>query len=188
MRSRLSQRLGWINLPIPPRMPFPVAAPDMEEAVALAAPPLGYQHPLTPRDEAVFLLHVAAEIEHSLMVQYLYAWLSLHDPTDLTEPNDPDDPEVRARQQLIRNWATIIRDIAIEEMGHLASIQNILRLIGGPITFEREDYPFLSDLYPFPFRLEKLTKDSLAKYVVAEMPPDYNGEAADEIRTRATRA
>ena len=94
MRSRLSQRLGWINLPIPPRMPFPVAAPDMEEAVALAAPPLEHQHPLTPRDEAVFLLHVAAEIEHSLMVQYLYAWLSLHDPADLTEPNDPDDPEV----------------------------------------------------------------------------------------------
>src|SRR5262245_9557644 len=29
--------------------------------------------PLSPHDEAIFLLHTAAEIEHSLLVQYLYA-------------------------------------------------------------------------------------------------------------------
>jgi len=186
VRSRLSQRLGWT--PVPPIMTFLEATPGTAEAVALTVQQPGYKHPLTPRDEAIFLLHVASEIEHSLMVQYLYAWLSLHDPADLVEPDDPDDPQVKAHQQLVGNWAAMIRDIAIEEMGHLASVQNILRLIGGPIAFEREDYPFLSTLYPFPFRLEKLTKDSLAKYVFTEMPSDYNGVEAAEIRTRAMRA
>jgi len=55
-------------------------------------------------------------------------------------------------------WQHAILDIAREEMGHLITVQNLLRVIGGPLTFEREDYPFRSELYPYPFQLEPLSR------------------------------
>jgi hypothetical protein len=112
---------------------------------------------LAPRDEMIFLLHTAAEVEHALMAQYLFASWSV-----------PADTPVHSR------WRSDIMMIAQQEMGHLATVQNILRAIGGPINFEREDYPFNSDFYPFHFRLQPLSVLSLAKYVIAEMPENAN--------------
>lgn len=48
----------------------------LEQADVEAAGPM-HDPPLAPRDEAVFLLTAAAEIEHALMVQYLYAAYSV---------------------------------------------------------------------------------------------------------------
>ena len=64
---------------------------------------------LEPRDEAVFLLTAAAEVEHALMVQYLFAAYSIR--TDSL----PGTAEIQ--EQLIQ--------IAREEMGHLATVQNL---------------------------------------------------------------
>ena len=126
--------------------------------------------PLAPRDEAVFLLHTGAEIEHALLVQYLYAAYSLKSAKEV--------PQEHAAK--VRAWKRTLLDIAREEMGHLITVQNLLRLVGGPLNLEREDYPFRSQLYPFPFRLEPLSKASLAKYVVAEMP--YLADPQEEIK------
>jgi rubrerythrin len=131
---------------------------------------------LAPHDEAVFLLHVAAEVEHALLVQYLYAAYSLKDPAEVPAGN----------QAQVRSWKRTLLGIAREEMGHLITVQNLLRLLGAPITLEREDYPFRGDLYPFHFRLEPLSRDSLAKYVVAEMP--YMQRPTDEIAQIIRRA
>ncbi len=121
---------------------------------------LEHSLPLTPRDEAIFLLHTAAEVEHALLTQYLYAAYSLK-PAKTAPPD---------QQAAVRRWRSTLLGIAREEMGHMITVQNLLRLIGGPLNLEREDYPFRSNLYPFHFRLEPLSKASLAKYVVAEMP------------------
>jgi hypothetical protein len=126
--------------------------------------------PLAPRDEMVFLLHTGAEIEHALLVQYLYAAYSLKSHKEV--------PPEHAKK--VRAWKRTLLDIAREEMGHLISVQNLLRLVGGTINLEREDYPFRSQLYPFPFRLEPLSKASLSRYVVAEMP--YVPDPPDEIK------
>lgn len=107
--------------------------------------------PMAPLDELVLLLHTAAEIEHSLMVQYLYAAYSLPD------------------QSPQREWQETLVSIARQEMGHLMATQNLLLAIGAPLNFEREDYPFNS-FYPFPFKLEPLSVSSIARYVLAEMP------------------
>jgi hypothetical protein len=118
------------------------------------------KHPgLTWHDHLVMLLHVAAEIEHGLMVQYLYAAYSL---------GEAADPE---RQKLINDWQASLIKVAKEEMGHLLTVQNILCLLGAPIHFGRDDYPWSVPYYPYPFSLEKLTRSSLACYVHAEMPP-----------------
>lgn len=135
-----------------------------------------HEPPLAPRDEAVFLLHTGAEIEHALLVQYLYAAYSLKPPKEVPQEH----------VGMVRAWKKTLLGIAREEMGHLITVQNLLRLIGGSLNLEREDYPFRSQLYPFPFRLERLSKGSLAKYVVAEMP--YFADPPEELRQIVARA
>jgi Ferritin-like len=119
---------------------------------------------LVPRDEAAFLLNAAAEIEHALMVQYLFAAYSIR-----IVDGDPRAADLGALQQQLLQ-------IAREEMGHLMTVENLLVLIGAPLNFYREHSPFASEIYPFRFKLEPLSLASLAKYVVAEspvpLPPD----------------
>jgi hypothetical protein len=129
--------------------------PTVAEDAALSS---FHEPPLEPRDEAVFLLTAAAEIEHALMVQYLYAAYSVR----VAGP----------QQAALRQVRDLLTQIAREEMGHLATVQNLLRLIGGPINLGREHSPYASAVYPFRFRLEPLKLGSLAKYVTAESPRD----------------
>src|SRR5215216_1680391 len=147
---------------------------------------IGFTKPdeLTWWDWTVFLLHTAAEIEHALMVQYLYAAYSLAE-------DGFQGPAVPAgASELVGTWRQTIVGIAKEEMAHLLTVQNLLRFIGGPLNLEREDFPFRAFLYPFPLQLEPLTRTSLAKYVAAEMPatPPQPPELIQEIRDRATAA
>lgn len=128
------------------------------------------------RDYAAMLLGVAAEIEHSLMVQYLFAAYSL---------GGPQVPqELRGE---VQGWQTTILGIAKEEMGHLVSVQNLRTALGLPLHLDREDYPWGSGFYPFQFTLQRLTLDSLATYVCAESPPGWDGPEAQEIRARAAQ-
>jgi hypothetical protein len=137
------------------------AAPAEEESDQATS--RSAKHPgLTWHDHLVMLLHVAAEIEHGLMVQYLYAAYSLGGPDAAATPE---------RQALIKHWQASLLKVAKEEMGHFLTVQNILCLIGAPVHFGRENYPWTVPYYPYPFRLEKLTRSSLACYVHAEMPP-----------------
>lgn len=133
-----------------------------------------YNLEFSPRDYVSYLLSIDAEIEHCLMVQYLYGAYSL---------GGSQVPE--QFRDVVRNWQEVILGIAKEEMGHLISVQNSLRLIGAPLHMEREDYPWDTSFYPFPFALEPLSLDSLAKYVFAESPVGWDGgELGDEIRAR----
>lgn len=143
-----------------------------EALQARPAPPLNLE--FSPRDYIAYLLSIDAEIEHCLMVQYLYAAYSLGGPQVPGECRD-----------IVRHWQDTILGIAKEEMGHLVSVQNSLRLIGAPLHLEREDTPWDVPFYPFPFTLEPLSLDSLAKYVYAESPVDWQGgELGDDIRRR----
>lgn len=128
------------------------------------------------KDYLSFLLYIDAEIEHGLMIQYLYAAYSLGGP----------DIDVKYRDK-IRSWQEVILGIAKEEMGHLISVENVLKLIGAPLNFKREDYPWDTPFYPFPFTLERFTLKSLAKYVYAEAPKDWiNGDDPIAIEIKNT--
>ena len=110
------------------RGPAPASAlarAAIDTAVPEAPPP-----EFSPVDYVHFLLYIDAEIEHGLMVQYLYAAYSL---------GGPQVPE--AHRAKIRGWQEVILGIAKEEMGHLISVQNILMLLGGPLDFGRDDFP-----------------------------------------------
>ena len=127
------------------------------------------QHPeLSDGEFVILLLHTAAGIEHSLLVQYLYAAYSLNMNPALPAAGGPPADTV--------GWRASIARLAKERMGHLLCIQNVLRAMGGPLQFTRPRFPYRSRFYPFAFQLEPLTKNVLAKYVAAEMP--------DTARTR----
>jgi hypothetical protein len=139
--------------------------------------------PLAPNDEAVFLLNIAAEVEHALMVQYLFAAYSLRDPSEF--PND--------KAALVRDWRNTIARVAREEMGHLITVQNLLRSLGAPLSLARDEFPIDTGFYPFAFRLEPLSKNSAAKYAFTEMPPGnvaetIDGVTADEVADITNRA
>lgn len=130
MSSRRRDRfLSFADVPAAAEM----AAPSGRDA---AAPPvIPKPDELTWWDWAVFLLHAAAEIEHALLVQYLYAAYSL----DKTGGSGTLVPAGAAAT--IAGWRSKIITIAKEEMAHLLTEQNLLRFIGGPLTFERGDFP-----------------------------------------------
>lgn len=164
MPSRIKNYLEWISADDNPLVAFEalVATKPSETRVPRHDPPL------TDREEAIYLLHIASEVEHALMLQYLYAAFSL---------GGPQVPE--EHKEKVCGWRETIIGVAREEMGHLATVQNILQLIGGPITFDREDFPIPPGLYPFSFTLEPLTLTSLRNYVLAEMP-DLNSLSSEE--------
>jgi hypothetical protein len=126
----------------------------------------------SPHDYAVFLLHVAAEIEHSLLIQYLFAAYSL---------GGPQVPQVH--RDKVTKWQGILLGIAREEMGHLITVQNLLKLIGGALNLERSDFPWDLPFYPFPFALEPLSTKLLARYVCVESPKIWPENWASQQKT-----
>ncbi|WP_424886973.1 ferritin-like domain-containing protein [Streptomyces sp. XH2] len=174
MRTRISRHLESVFAEVA----LPAEALEARAAAApeAPAPPPG---PVLPpefnwRDYTIMLLRVAAEIEHSLMVQYLFAAYSL---------GGSQVPE-RLRED-VRRWQEVILGIAKEEMGHLLTVQNLLVALGGSVNLGREDYPWGTDFYPFPFTLRRLTRKSLARYICAESPLDWTGEEAERIKLLA---
>ncbi|MGN6258416.1 MAG: ferritin-like domain-containing protein [Solirubrobacterales bacterium] len=172
MRARVERHLG-------PEI-FDVGAAGLEHGALLTAAERLPRDLLPPefnwRDYVAMLLDVAAEIEHSLMVQYLFAAYSLGGsqvPADLRET--------------VRDWQETILDVAKEEMGHLVTVQNVRTALGLPLHLGREEYPWDSGFYPFGFTLEPLTLETAAMYVCAESPADWSGEEADEIKQCAAQ-
>ncbi|WP_298373052.1 ferritin-like domain-containing protein [Azospirillum sp.] len=124
----------------------------------------------TWRDQLIKLLHIDAAIEHGLMAAYLYAAYSL---ADVDLPANLDAAAREGRRRALTGWQEEILAIAKEEMGHLVMVQNVLSLLGAPLCLSREDFPWDSQFYPFPIKLEPLSRGSLAAYVVAEMPKGW---------------
>ena len=101
-----------------------------------AEPPLH----VDSREEIVYLLGEACEIEHGLMCEYLYAQFSLKRTTD-----EGLTPEQLDR---VQTWESALIDIIKQEMLHLSLATNILTAIGAAPHFERPNLPILSRWYP----------------------------------------
>lgn len=126
-----------------------------------------------PRERLIRLLRIGAAIEHALMVEYIYAAYSIDAFDEMASPPATPTPDQTRRRDAMLRWQQEILAIAKEEMGHLISVQNVLMLLGAPVTLARENYPWDSRLFPFEFQLEPLGRGSLACYVAAEMPEDW---------------
>src|SRR5437764_736032 len=110
MRSRISRQLGPLFYSEDDAHRL---ASGLREIKNVSGSELLLPQEFSNRDYAVMLLHVGAEIEHALMVEYLYAGYSLGGP-GVPEPY----------REMVRGWQEVILGIAKEEMGHLISVQN----------------------------------------------------------------
>jgi hypothetical protein len=122
----------------------------------------GASRTITTRNELIAALHEAAELEHGLLLQYLYAAFSLKQ----TAREHVTDAEFAA----LRTWKGILLAIAVEEMGHLGTVCNLLAAIGAPPHFGRPDFPQLTACYPFALELVPFGDEALRRFVAAERP------------------
>jgi hypothetical protein len=121
---------------------------------------------MTCHDRLVWLLHLGAALEHSLMVQYLYAAYSLG--------GKQVPPEHRHQ---VKQWQESILAVAREEMGHLITVQNILTFLGAGFSLSRSQFPWAIEW----FNIEPFCMGSLACYINAEMPENEKFPEREEI-------
>ena len=116
------------------------------------------------REQLIYLLTEAAEIEHGLMCTYLYAGWSLK--------QSAAEGVAPAQLEAIGRWRKEIRSVAMEEMAHLASVNNLLMSIGSPPHFRRQNFPVPAGYHPASLvvRLAPLTRATLDHFVYLERP------------------
>lgn len=116
------------------------------------------------REQLLFNLYEAAELEHNLMCTYLYAAFSLRSGT--SEGLDPQEAEAVAR------WRQSIVQVAIEEMGHLAAVWNISAALGGAPRFGRGNFPLDPGYLPagIVVKLAPFGEAALQHFIYLERP------------------
>ena len=121
--------------------------------------------PVTTREELIYLLSRAAELEHGLACIYLFAAYSLK--SDVNEGGMTDE-----QAAMVRGWRRFLSSVAVEEMGHLAQVSNLLTAIGGAPHFKRTNFPLPPSAYPFGIRLslEPFSQETIERFVCYEMP------------------
>src|SRR4029077_14260963 len=92
------------------------------------------------REHLWWLLAEAAQLEHMIMCQYLYAEFSLKDARS--------DGLTAGQAEAIRRWRKTLHAIAVEEMLHLALVSNLMTAIGAAPVFGRPNFPQRSGYFP----------------------------------------
>jgi CDGSH-type Zn-finger protein/truncated hemoglobin YjbI len=116
------------------------------------------------REALIYMLCQAAELEHGIMCQYLYAAFSLKQSQD--EGLTPEEAEAAQR------WRKRISHIAAQEMLHLSLVQNLLSAIGGAPHLSRPNFPHPATHYPVGVHLALLPfgEPALQHFMFLERP------------------
>ena len=139
----------------------------------LAAPeaPFVIEH----REALIYMLCVAAEIEHGIMCQYLFAASSLKQSVEEGLTAEEFDAVVR--------WRRVITHVATEEMLHLALVQNVLTSIGAAPHLDRPNLPAPAGHYPAGVNLMLVPfgEPALQHFLFLERPEGMELEGASGI-------
>jgi len=121
--------------------------------------------PVENREELIYLLSRASELEHGLACVYLFVCHSLK--SDVTEGGLTIE-----QARMVRGWKRKLASVAIEEMLHLAQVANMLTAIGGAPHFRRTNFPMPSTAFPFGLELalEPFSRTIIERLVCYEMP------------------
>lgn len=115
------------------------------------------------REELIDALTEAAELEHGLLLQYLFASFSLKRRTD--------EGITHRQQAMLVEWERAILSVAHEEMLHLGQVCNLLSAIGGAPQFRRPNFPQpYKQYYPFDFSLTPFSLETAYRFVCFELP------------------
>ncbi len=141
------------------------------------------------REDLIYLLTEAAEIEHNLMCCYLFAAFGLKTEADGVGA---------ALASEIAGWKRAVTGVAVEEMTHLALVNNLLLAIGGAPHFGRPNFPIAPGYHPsgIVVELRKFDQQTLDHFIFLERPegidladsPDFAAKAPkDYLREVAGR-
>jgi hypothetical protein len=127
---------------------------------ATAEPRLVIEH----REALIYMICEAAELEHGLMCEYLFAAFSLKDR--------PDEGVSEDQLAAIRRWRSTILGVAAQEMLHLALTANMLTALGASPHLSRPNLPQPARHYPGSVRLALLPfgEQALRHFLYLERP------------------
>jgi Ferritin-like len=115
------------------------------------------------REELLYLLGEAAELEHSVCCTYLYAAFTLQD--------DPGAGLTAAQAPIVAGWKRAINEIALQEMIHLALVNNLLAALGGAPRLGRHNLPQRSPYAPeIQLTLAPFSEPALQRFLHIERP------------------
>lgn len=119
---------------------------------------------INTHQELVLALSEAAELEHSLICQYLFAAYSLKSAAD----NPSSETEA-----LCTRWREQILNVARQEMGHLGTVWNLQALVGAAPCVARANFPQSGGRYYPPaidFSLTRFGEETLLRFIAFERP------------------
>ena len=118
---------------------------------------------LPSREQLLYWLHEAAEIEHHLMCCYLYAAFSLKRTDPRWTP---------AQQSAVQGWRSTIMSVVFEEMTHLALVGNLVNALGAGPHMGRPALPVDAGPYPagFVIRLAPFGAATIEHFKFLERP------------------
>jgi hypothetical protein len=127
------------------------------------------------REPLIYMLCTAAELEHALMCEYLFAAFSLKRSTD----------EGLTEEQLstVERWRALILLVAKQEMLHLAINCNLVTALGASPHLTRPNLPQPARHYPAGVRLTLLPfgEQALRHFLYLERPEGMDIEDAEGL-------
>jgi ferritin-like protein len=125
------------------------------------------------REALYYMLCEAAELEHGIMCQYLFAAFSLKQSVD-----EGLTAEEAAK---VQSWHKTISRIATQEMLHLSLVQNLLSAIGGAPHLSRPNFPHPARHYPagVHLALRPFGEQALRHFMFLERPEGMALDDAD---------
>jgi CDGSH-type Zn-finger protein/truncated hemoglobin YjbI len=127
------------------------------------------------REALIYMLCQAAELEHGIMCQYLFAAFSLKQRAD----EGLSESELDA----VTRWRRQISHVATQEMLHLALVHNLLSAIGAAPHLARPNLPQPANHYPAGVQLALLPfgERALRHFMFLERPEGMDMEDAEGL-------
>ena len=127
------------------------------------------------REALIYMLCEAAELEHGIMCQYLYAAFSLK--------QSRDEGLSAEEEAAVRKWRKQISHVATQEMLHLSLVQNLLSAIGAAPHLSRPNFPQPASHYPAGVHLALLPfgDEALRHFMFLERPEGMDLEDAEAM-------
>jgi hypothetical protein len=127
------------------------------------------------RSALIYTLSDAATLEHMVLCSYLFATFSLK----------RQESEGLSAQQLnvVQRWDRAITTVAVQEMLHLALVNNLLSAVGGSPSFDRPNFPQRSKYFPSAVQMVLLPfgEDALRHALFLERPEGMEMEDAEAL-------
>ncbi len=131
------------------------------------------------REALIYMLCEAAELEHGIMCQYLFAAFSMKQSTG----EGLTDDELAK----VTSWRKRITHVATQEMLHLALVQNLLSAIGAAPHMTRPNLPAPANYYPAGVQLALLPfgEKALQHFMFLERPEGMDLDDAPGLEAHA---